>query len=490
MTKSGAVSGVLDGTTYAFHGIPFAAPPIGLLRWRKPQPPASWQGVRPASDWTPPCVQPTSQTSSGTTIGNEDCLYLNVWMPASRAQGPLPVMVFMHGGFNIFGAASIDTWGQKLFDMRALSERGPVIGVSIEYRVGTLGFLAHHALEEGGASGNYGLYDQLAALQWVHDNIASFGGDPARVLLFGQSAGSIDTCVQVASPLARGLFSSAIQMSWPCPAGLDLATAEKDGAQLAAQVGCTGGDVAACLRAADATRVTTAFPPFGTPHVPSTAVVDGALLPDTPANLIAEQRHNAMPIIISTTADEYASLLVSLGVTGAVTAETYSSTVHGRYPMRADAILAHYPVTNFETPKQALITVFTHARVTCPSRREARALAAAQTAPVRRYVFTHHFDEGPEARFGAAHGFDLPFAFHNLAFTNFTPSAAEVTLSDAMSDAFIRFATTGDPTGHALPTWPVAGSDGNGALVFDETVAPTNDVAAADCDFWDALEKS
>jgi para-nitrobenzyl esterase len=487
MTGNGAVTGVLEGTTYVFHGIPFAAPPVGPLRWRKPQPPAAWQGVQPARDWSAPCVQPTSQTSSGSTIGSEDCLYLNVWTPASRTNGSLPVMVYMHGGFNIFGAASMDRWGQKLFDMRALSERGPVIAVSFDYRVGTLGFLAHRALEEDGASGNYGLYDQVAALKWVRDNIARFGGDPNRVLLFGQSAGSIDTCVQVASPLARGLFSRAVQVSWPCPPGLDLATAENAGDQLAQQIGCTDGDVAACLRAADATQLATAFPPFGTPHVPSSPVVDGALLPDTPANVIAQQQHNAVPIIISTTSEEYGSLLVSIGVTGRVTWETYTSKVRSRYPNHALAILAHYPPSRFATANQALITVFTHARVTCPSRREARALAAAQLAPVRRYLFTHRFDDGPETRFGAAHGFDLPFIFHNLAFASFAPSAAEVALADEMSDAFIRFAATGDPTGDGLASWPLTGSDGNGAAVFDETVSTTNDVAAADCDFWDAL---
>jgi para-nitrobenzyl esterase len=283
------------------------------------------------------------------------------------------------------------------------------------------------------------------------------------------------------------LFSRAAQMSWPCPAGLALAAAEAEGDQLAQAVGCTNGDVAGCLRATDFNRLATVFPPFGAPHVPSTAVIDGALLPDTPANLIAQRLHNQMPVLVSTTSEEYQSLLTSIGVTGPVTAEVFASTVRRKFPNHAPAILAHYPLSGFETPLSALVAVFSDGRVTCPARRDARALFAAQEAPVRRYLYTHRFDEGPEARFGAAHAFDLPFVFHNLAFTTFQPSANEVALADAMSDAMVRFASTGDPDGGPLPAWPASGPDGNDAMVFDETIELTPSRGAVDCDFWDSL---
>ena len=251
VTDRGAVRGTAAAGVTDWLDIPFAAPPVGPLRWAAPELPACWRGVRSTQAFGPPCPQ----LDNGTVIGSEDCLSLNVWKPANaKATAPRAVMVFVHGGGNQQGSASNVVSGVTLYDGANLARTGDVVVVTVQYRVGALGYLASPSLASGTQpAGNYGLLDQVAALQWVQGNIGAFGGDPKRVLLFGESAGAVDTCMLVASPLARGLFSRALMESGACGAS-DTATSERVASDFAQAAGCTGADVAACLRALPRTR--------------------------------------------------------------------------------------------------------------------------------------------------------------------------------------------------------------------------------------------
>jgi carboxylesterase family protein/putative Ig domain-containing protein len=253
VTKSGAVQGILAKNILAYRGIPYAAPPTGNLRWRPPQPPASWSGIRDASAFGNLCPQITADNQ---LVANEDCLVLNIFVGQPPSSNPLPVMVFLHGGGNVRG----DTH-QAPFNLPPLANQG-VIVVTAEYRLGALGFLALSQLtaEDGLSSGNYALMDQIAALAWVQQNIAAFGGDPAHVMLFGQSAGSGDTALLLTSPLAKGLFSVAGMESGAYhSAQLEtLAQAEASDAPIVSLLGCgSAADVLACLRAVPASTIVT-----------------------------------------------------------------------------------------------------------------------------------------------------------------------------------------------------------------------------------------
>ncbi len=315
-TSSGLVEGApVDdgrgpaGDVLAFRGVPYAAPPAGDLRWRPPRPPASWDGVRPALESGAPCWQritpDTSIWSRGALDRSEDCLYLDLWTAAAGDAGSRPVMVWFHGGSHEVGHGS-----SLIFDGAALARKGVVL-VSINYRLGAFGFLAHEALtaeSEHGSSGNYGLLDKIAALRWVRDNAAAFGGDPERVTIFGQSAGSMSVCSLVASPLAAGLFHRAIGQSGGCFTPLEgLAPAERRGALLAgaldAAKDASGAEIAAAMRAASAEDVLAGAESSGWSDGTKT-VVDGWCLPDQPAAIYARGEHNRAPMMVGFMGDE------------------------------------------------------------------------------------------------------------------------------------------------------------------------------------------
>ena len=275
-TASGAVRGALGDDHLLFAGIPYAAPPVGALRWRPPQPVQPWQGVRDASKYGPRCVQDKAHDPDFGRSVSEDCLTLNVWTPKSRAADALPVMVWIHGGGFVNGSGDI-------YDARWLVARGGIIVVTLNYRLGALGFLAHPALAADGDVGNYGLADQQAALRWVHDNIAGFGGDPGKVTIAGESAGAMSVCDHLVAPGSAGLFRAAVIQSGPCQAQADRTTAERASVDYAASVGCTDVQTAAaCLRAVPSDKLEAppvyyrlgddglTGPISGTPSCPST----------------------------------------------------------------------------------------------------------------------------------------------------------------------------------------------------------------------------
>ncbi len=501
LTESGPVAGVLDGGVWRFLGLPYAAPPLGDLRWRPPVAPEPWTAVRLADAFGPACPQ---YDEAGAVFGDEDCLTLNVWTPAATLGNdrPRPVLLFIHGGGHEQGAASVTAGDRPLYDGQTFAAGQGLVVVTIQYRLGPFGFLAHPALTaEGGrtASGNYGALDQLAALQWVHDNIAAFGGDPVRVTVFGQSAGSVSTCRLLASPLAAGLLQRAVLMSGACVA-TPLARAEANGRMVADQLGCAAAaDVSACLRGKSTAAIMATLDPMDTGtdtlgRMAYDGVIDGYVLPEAPRSLVAGRRHNAVPVLIGTTSAENGR-----GAPRIATAEEYEAAVRA-YVLRsglpanvADQALVAYPVAGYPTPRDAYVALTSDVKFVCQARTDARALVVAQSAPVYRYWFDHVPDNGgAQGRsFGAFHGLELPYLFKVLEFglgtVRYRPGPGDLAVADAMQGYWTRFAATGDPNGDGATAWPAYELTDEPYLRLAAPPVAGTAVRGAQCDFWDGL---
>ncbi|MGA5895534.1 carboxylesterase/lipase family protein [Streptomyces venetus] len=499
-TDQGRVRGaaVRDGGR-VFHGIPFAAPPTGELRWRPPRPAARWSGVRNATAPAHPCPQspmtllpdggpvlPGESNRTGSTV--EDCLYLNVWTPPRGSGRPAPVLVWLHGGANAYGAGSD-------YDGAALAARGVVV-VTVNYRLGALGFMAHPALSAESAdhaSGDYGLMDQQAALRWVRRNVGAFGGDRNRVTLGGQSAGSADTCLHIASPTAKGLFHRAIQQSGACAGGsgltpLTLDAAERKGSDFAASVGCADPTTAAgCLRAVPTTDLIRATGP-GTASLwaPNTGP---RVLPRPPHTAWAEERVNAVPTLSGNTHDEYryfTALYMDLLGGGPLTPDSYAALIRLQYGDRAAAVLDTYPASAYPSPNLAYSAVGTDQRFACPARADNRLYSSR--APVYAYEFhdpqAPPFIPAPHTPQGAFHASELAYLFPMDSVARLTP--AQRRLSATMTAYWARFAATGDPNAPGTEPWPRYTADGDHIQVLTpDRVGPTTEFAADHhCAFW------
>lgn len=493
-TSRGLLRGKIAGDTVAFLGIPYAAPPTGSRRFRPPAAAACWDGVRPATDYGPAC--PQQDFLSGKPIGQEDCLSLNVWAPRSRPTGstPLPVLFFIHGGANILGASNQQILG-NLYDGQDLAEKQGAVVVTVNYRIGALGFLAHPALTKEspkGSSGNYALLDQIAALTWVKENIAAFNGDPSRVLLFGESAGAFATCALIASPLAKGLFSAALMQSGACAAP-SLKERERRGQEIAKTLGCeSAADVAACLRQSSIENLVATHGsisiPLGMPvdldrvwDLNYGAAVDGYVLPDAPSRMIKAGRHNHVPLALGTNANEM-ELFLQSGTPA--TCADYERMVRTAFVASASEVLRLYPCGLF--PRYAMVDVLTDLFFTCPARRVARAAAASQTEPVYRYYFTH---AGPGALslLRAAHAMELPFVFHSFLQIGVIPNLAEEALSRGMQGYWARLAATGDPNRGGQPYWERYAPGRDNVLVFDSLISSRAPIRSEQCRLWDSL---
>lgn len=477
VTTSGAVSGLAQGDVFAFMGIPYVRPPVGALRWRAPEPMTCWQGVRPAIAPGPVCPQLKGDAG---VVGEEDCLTVNVF--AKRGAQAAPVMVWIHGGGNTTGSGSDD-----LFDGRDLASKRGVVVVTMNYRLGALGYLVHAGLNaenDAGVSGNYGILDQQAALRWVRDNARAFGGDPSKVLLFGESAGGQNTMLHLVAPGSKGLFSAAIAESGGLY-GTTLAEAQTSLQSVVTSVGCgTAADQLTCLRSASVATLaglSGALSPLdrGTRYSP---VTDGVVLPADPLALVRQGKQHGVPVILGTNSDETSRMVANV-----TTDAEYQAAVRAQYGMmRGNLALAQYPSSRFTSPRAALVALTTDATWTCPIRRFARALTSTQQAPVYRYFFTWR-SSGPAGNIvGATHGLDVPFVFRSFsAISNFTPDANAQALSDAMQGYWSSFAATGTPTGSvAWPRFPV---NGDSALELNTTITPLANLRGADCDFIDSL---
>ncbi|KAA0256674.1 MAG: carboxylesterase family protein [Acidobacteria bacterium] len=483
VTPSGAYRGQSLGDVLVFRGIRYAAPPVGPLRWRPPEPLPPHAGEEAATAFGPPCLQ---LDDDGRFFGSEDCLFLNVWAPAGPALSPgRPVLFFVHGGGNVQGEGS-----KLIYDGRHLARSQGVVVVTVNYRLAALGTLAHPFLDresERGVSGNYGLLDLLAALRWVRENGPAFGADPERLLLFGESAGAVNTCALLSSPLARGLFSAALMQSGGCHQP-SLDDVEAFGETIVQAAGCASTDldgVRACMRALSAEAVLSAVPAVvsvasssGQLYGPA---VDGWVLPASPYEALREGTHNHVPFAVGANADE-----TSRSVPPIPTEAAYEAAVFAQFGLLAPLVLREYPASAFESPQKAFVAVTTDARFVCPSRRIARAAARSQSEPVFRYYFTHTLDSSAASAYGAFHGLELPFVFGTIDVPGFVPSAAERDLSRAMGHAWASLARWGRPEVPGAE-WPRYDPATDPYARFGNGVGTGEGVRTERCDFWDRL---
>ena len=465
-TTDGPVVGMAAPQGQAFLGIPYAAPPVGALRWRAPQPPARWTEPRPAVELGDSCLQnlsldaQTGQKGSGPVIGSEDCLTLNVYAPAAATAGDRrPVMVWIYGGAFLLGSG-----GQ--YDPSRLAETTGSLVVSFNYRHGALGFLAHPELRGQHGDGAFALLDQQAALRWVGANIAAFGGDPHNVTLFGQSAGAWSVCDQLAAPGAARLFARAIIESGSCTTpetSLPAEEAEAGGQRLAADLGCTGDDAIACLRDKPAPDLMEALPERrGVTGSNSWSPAFGLdVLPLAPRRAFETNRFNHMPVIDGTTRDEGRLFSYLRAYKGDLwTAADYARAVEQIFGPDTPAILAQYPAERFDAPGLAYAAVLTDGLFACPAMTLDRLLA--RQVPVYAYEFGDA--EAPfslprlpwMAPLEAYHTAEIAYVFGRpwiLADSGeFTSS--QVRLSAAIQTYWGRFAQSGDPNGSDTGTWP------------------------------------
>ena len=479
VTPSGALEGVTTGSGPEWRGIPYAAPPVGALRFRPPAPAGSWSGVRDAASFGSPCLQPDEFAPDGSvasTLGSEDCLFLNVFAPVgAAASARLPVMVHLHGGGNTFG------WGYE--DASAFTSRG-VIVVTLNYRLGALGFVGHPALsaEGGGSSGEYGVLDQLAALRWVRDNIAAFGGDPANVTLFGFSAGSFDTVALMASPLAAGLITRAAvqgEAYWPLTGyNAQIADAESIGLGIASGLGCaTASNVPACLRALRAEEIV-----LEAGFMDVAPRVGGAVLPRSPLELVAE-RFQGIPLLVGFDREEDSIFEWQY----LADPFTYQNWVHTTSllvgPSLATKARALYPTNQYESSKWAYITMVTDAKRGCPTRRLASANVAH--AATYRYLYTHVLENDPfYAQFKAFHGTEDALLWRK---SFYTPTPSEQLLSHQMTGYWTNFAKTGNPNGPALASWPQYDLATEPVLLLDNQTGLSHRYHAEQCALLDTV---
>jgi para-nitrobenzyl esterase len=488
-TEQGAIRGAVEGGTLAFKGIPYAEPPLGQLRWKPPQPATPWQGIRDGSQYSAICPQIVGKDVKG----DEDCLYVNVWRPREKSENPLPVMIWLTGGGNhsLSGQGSAG-FGGVVYSGEQVVPEG-VVFVSYNLRLGALGFLAHPALDAERVekiSGNYGSLDQVGMLEWVHRNIAAFGGDPSRVFLFGTSAGGGNICALMTSPRTRGLFHG-VAMQSSVPAGCEIQTlsdAENGtGARVAKALGCDGAaDVAACLRGKSMNEIVSAVP--GNFSVLPRAYgpnVDGYLFPDQPINLIERKRYPAMPVIVGNTTEETLGWADTAGQV--VDEASYSAAVDKVFGAPArDRILALYPASAFPSPRRAFAQVTTDAEFTCKSRRVARTFADAQKEPVYRYLFNHRLDNDPTQKaLGAAHTIEHPFLFAWKG--SYRPSETDREVQRQLVDYWTRMAKAGNPNGAGDPNWPSVSANGDEYIEIGAATGAKTGPAKANCDFWDSL---
>ena len=468
---SGTLEGVRSpaGSQVAFLGIPYAAPPVGQLRWKPPKSPNNWNGVRKATHFGSPCPQRPARWFPN--IGwNEDCLYLNVWTTHLSPTAKLPVLVYFHGGSNTQGYAQMTPLGPPL-------SRLGIVVVSVNYRLGPFGFAAHPALTAESrhhSSGNYGLLDQLQALRWVQENISQFGGDPSQVTVIGQSAGAVDICLLMSSPLATGLFERAIMESGDCQGTLNedirkpvsynsiSGTGEASGDRLARDLGLTNSpDIPQKLRSIPADQILKAWSQDRQLHFD--AIVDGWVVPEQPSRIFAEGRQIHIPVLVGSNANE-ATVFTHPGDPSTIAeykdylrqdTGTYSDEELRDYPVRSDA----------EVPDRFLQLQndwFAYG---------AYSMARAMTIAGQRaylYVFTYS-ETGKRAHLGAYHGAELKVLSDSFP-ADWEHSPDDEKLGQQMRTYWVQFAKTGNPNAPGLPDWPTFDARLNERLELGRTI--------------------
>ncbi len=462
-TQFGPVQGSINGSVVQFLGIPFAKPPVGSLRWKAPQNPNTWSSALITNSFAPVCPQKkfTQGSSSYTLTGNEDCLYLNIWTPQTGA-GTRPVLVFIHGGGNQQGGASEDGGGTQMFFGKNMAARGNAVVVTIQYRLGPLGFLVHPGLEPENAnnvSGNYAVMDQVLALAWVKNNIANFGGDPNKVMIFGESAGGVDVGNLLLTPSAAGLFDRAcIQSATPVIG--DYNTIKSKGVSFVDSFTTTGTDVQkiAFMRTLPSdSLIKDETPPLsgGAVGMNWQAVKDNVTFTDFPVQLIQSGNFNKVPLMLGSNADE-----MSLSAPPTVIPAMVTALINASVPssLQAQANTLYPPGSNTTQARQSYIGILTDAQFTATSRRTAQCVSLNQTQPVWRYFFSHKHTFAPLTPYGSYHGMELFYVFNN--WENATAGSGSLfkpqddSVQKAMLGYWANFANTGNPNGSGLVAWP------------------------------------
>ncbi len=491
-TASGVVEGTVsaDGQVRSFLGIPYAAPPVGPLRWRAPEPVHPWTGVRPALNFGPRAEQGHVYDDMvfRDEAPREDCLYLNVWMPDKSPAAKLPVMVWIHGGGFVAGGSS-----EPRQDGANLCKLG-VIVVSMNYRMGIFGFYAHPELAAESpekATGNYGLLDQVAALKWVRQNIAAFGGDPDNVTIFGESAGSFSVSALMASPLAQGLFQRAIGESGSLLGKthpmLTTIQAERNGLKFA--VTNFGNSSLAKLRAYPAEvliHVTTNLP-----HDTFRPIIDGYLLPESCEDIYTAGRQSHVPLLAGWNRDEgyykdyYTNVPPPPGLfktpPKSPTVADYIACARDRFGDRADAFLKAYPASTDAEARRAAADYAGDRSIAWATWKWIDFQLQTGESPVYRYKFEQLLplakDAKPDAQPSTPHASDIEFIFRTLPSRHLPWRPDDQKVSELMSQYWVNFAKTGDPNGPGLPKWPqYKAADGYQVMHIsaDSAAAPDN----------------
>jgi para-nitrobenzyl esterase len=456
----GEIEGVVDGDITIFKGIPFAAPPVGELRWKGPAAVTPWHGVKKADAFADACMQPPNSQGNTAPV-SEDCLYLNVWTPAKASRDKIPVIVWIHGGGFVGGSTSIG-----LYSGAGYARKGVVL-VSLAYRLGPYGFMAAPELsrESGHGSGAYGIEDLVAGLQWVQKNIAAFGGDPNNVTIFGHSAGSAAVAFLAASPLAKGTFHRVIAMSGSSFTPLQssgqgafgmsipaLGLAEAAGSQFLAKLGVKSIAEARKLSAETIQAATGDGMTFR-------PVADGYVLSSDLYSLYEQGKFNDTPVLLGHTSDE----TLAFGGRGApVTPADFENRIKEQFGAYAPAVLAAYPhATDADAARAAR-----HLRNDTSFAWNMWTWAREQSKRGKGKVYSYYYDNhGPQAE-GSGHGSDVGFHFQTLGGRR-APSAEDQALAETISSYDVNFAKTGDPNGKGLPQWPAFTEQNEQVMVFD-----------------------
>ena len=482
----GPIVGTQESGLRVFKGIPYAAPPVGALRWKPPQESAPWNEVRTCRDFSRACPQPGGVDPDKFS---EDCLYLNVWTPAKNAGEKLPVMVWIHGGGFTFGSTS---WPE--YHGANLAKKGVVV-VTLNYRLGPLGFLVHPSLSKESllhVSGNYGLLDQIAALKWVQKNIAVFGGDKNNIALFGQSAGSRSVSLLMIAPKAAGLFHRAIAQSGGPIIGSeylspnfngDPAVGIKMGLRLAERLGCdTAADVAGVLRAKSAREILQAADPktalFDDTALFFAPVFDGQVLPENPVAAFQGGRQHDVPIIFGSTLNEGSIYLIH---EPEISDEKYRKFVTSRFGDHNAQAFALFPARQPGEAARAIDKMITVAANAEPARFVASSMKNKKSKAYL-YQFTRLPDTAMARKLGAHHGVDLAYVFGNMNHDK-GYTQADKKLSETMMSYWVNFARTGDPNGPGLKRWPAYESKTDLSLEFGDSVRVQKNLYKKECDF-------
>ncbi len=458
----GTIEGVEQEGILTYKGIPFAAPPVGDLRWKAPAPVQPWTGIKKADAFCDACMQEANAMGNTAPV-NEDCLYLNVWTPAEKENEKLPVIYWVHGGGYSGGSTST-----PMYDGTGFAKKG-VVMVAVAYRLGPFGFLAHPELsaESGNGSGTYGIQDMIAGLKWVKDNIAKFGGDPSNVTIFGHSAGGAAVSLLAATPLTKGLFHRAICMSGGTFTPLktlnktgiglsmpSLRLAEQNGEEFLKKLEANDIKAARALSAEDIQTALTGDMRFR-------PAADGYVISNDLYSLYEDGNFNYTPILLGHTSDE----MGSFGRTQDITSAEFEKQIREQYGPDADAILKTYPHSTDAEATRSSKDIRNDSSFCWNTWTWSRLQSRNGKMKAFQYYFDYH-PGSPDG--GSGHGSDVPYAFQTLGGPAGEPGQEDLNLSDMISSYWINFARSGDPNGAGMPEWPSFSEENSEVMVFDE----------------------